>query len=204
MASEWVAAHENDLPRTLSELREYAPAFRLAIIQRLDTPTLSRMWHDQLSAYLNPDSSLTVSQREFVSRILSTREYWENRFIARKAVDRDSVLERANKLFGKDKAGAIFTHLGGPFRAPAGPASASQASLIAAPLALLEAAAVRLGLLEVNPRAAVRRDFCDCSSSGDWCPAGVCTTPSGGCDPLTWGCGIMGWSTCTGQCLAFQ
>src|ERR1051325_1373595 len=104
VASSWVAAHRDSLPKTLAEFHKYPLEYQLAIYGELSSDVRVALWREKLEPYLLPSSGLAESQRAIV------REFYDGLAVyvtdptgkrGREAFSRNALPARARAVFGR-------------------------------------------------------------------------------------------------------
>jgi hypothetical protein len=109
----WAEELEGDLPVTLIEFDRLSTSRRKAVYDRLGDDVRARLWVDHLTRVLSTDSSLNAAQRAFLSATIQRApEYTGNPVLARQAIERDSVRQRAVAIFSREQVSRIFATLG--------------------------------------------------------------------------------------------
>ena len=122
----WIAAHRDELPRTLAELTRYPMAYRRAIFGASPPDVRAGFWRDHWAGFLGPDSPLTPEQQAFLREA-------EAALPELMAADREAAQTHARAfearmlgVFSREEAVAIFGTLGPPEPAEGMPAPQSQ------------------------------------------------------------------------------
>jgi hypothetical protein len=170
LAEEWVRRNADNLPNTLEDLTAFPIVYRKQIFKALRPEDKSRLWREQLTAFLRTEQ-LTPAQQEFVSEMIVrlTPEVYAP-FVDQASVFQESCKQGA-ALFSKEQR-HVFSVLGGTQRSP----SSWETIRIAAVHRLRSAVSLRAtGVVD-----------CDCTldswcTSCDACETRVCYKQDSGC-----------------------
>jgi hypothetical protein len=193
--SQWVAAHESELPKTYAEIIRYPTAYRKIIQSKLAWPVRRDMWLTQLKLY-SESAVLSPEQRAFVSSAAGPfREMLGDQTTqSRRETISDSLNAIAGKVLGRDLHHAIFFVLG-----PEDPSTQANSRGVAETgrqpqffLAALRNPAKVPAIFETN---------CTCHQlvTGPECTAAECIESTPSCT-VSQGCGTGGVYSCNGVC----
>jgi hypothetical protein len=176
LINDWVAAHQDNLPRTYEDLSRYPLPYRRGIFNALTAEEKSELWKDHLANMLE-EASLTDAQRaliweaiDLVTPDLYSRSQRRVGFLERKT---ETFQQKALKEFNRALLSRVFGQL--------------------------EPADVELVSLgkEVMISGGVA---CSCNHDHDFCPSGYGCDEKSICDRLSSGCGWVWSQACDGLC----
>jgi hypothetical protein len=112
LAEQWVRAHADDLPTTLTGISRHSPTYRRAIHNALPRETRVALWREHMGSFLAPESGLNEEQRAAVREVIA-------RLPALHAEGADPAERRAltahlKTLFPRELGGRVFNRLGPP------------------------------------------------------------------------------------------
>jgi hypothetical protein len=191
-AANWVEAHREALPQTLTAMRTIPATYRRAAFNAMSPSVRREMWRNHLATFLSSQSGLTLRQRDVIrlmmlrldTYITDDRTGREGRLALRK----DKVDSVMNAEFIPELARVIFSG-NGLFSDDGRGAIAS----IGRP--------AYSGAAATPTTNATRRDWvCDCNS--DVGGEGNCPHDCVGewCNYSTFGCGWFGLLPCDAKC----
>jgi hypothetical protein len=111
---EWVEAHADDLPRTLTELSAYPVPFRRVIVNYVSPEWRTEFWREHLRTFIGEDSRLSADQGAFVEETIGRLSSIFGKPLADARVDMKSLEDRMRDLFTREQAAAMFGMCGPP------------------------------------------------------------------------------------------
>jgi len=110
LAAQWVGAHADDLPTTLSELSPFSMTYRRAIYDALPPDARVSLWREHMERFLRPESPLDEAQRAALRGVIPRLP--ELTVPERDPAGRRALTKQLAAIFPRELGSRIFTTLG--------------------------------------------------------------------------------------------
>lgn len=185
-AVEWVATHQANLPRTLTDLNRYDMKYRKVILARLPAADRVAVWREHFAVVLAEGNTLTAEQRAFIQEVSANLPTYANGAEGKERMTSDSIPSRIRALFADTVARRVFFSLG-----ETTPALGSSLDAL-----LAKATAGVFGKKLPAPDCSCASDASNCPPLPYFCYEGL---SNGSCREVS-GCGPLWLWYCDGQC----
>lgn len=111
---EWVEAHADSLPQTLTELSAYPVPFRRVIVNRVSPEMRTQFWCDHLRTFLGAETRLNSQQCAFVEETIGQLPSIFGKPLAHAQIQMKALEDRMRNLFTREQAAAMFGMCGPP------------------------------------------------------------------------------------------